>query len=372
MPVLPVQLKSLKKSELESLNKKIDRIKNVIIRFEQDTEFCSEQDKAASKCSRASKSKTPKKAPKINLTDCDAPFMKGKKGHKAPHYNIQVMVEANQFIVHAHSSTANNDLKELAPALEGYKSNTGKYPDKSNFDAGYSSFNNLEFLAQNHIQAFIPDKDDNKDFSEQLFHKSHFDYIPEQDIYICPRGSTLYFHRLDKSRDRVRKRYQPLGNECLDCPFKDKCTKAQKRTLSRDVAQELKEQMKQKLDTHRSFYNKRRFMVEPVFGHWKYNLGFNQFSLRGIDKVNAELFILAISWNFMKLANRMSQLKSFIIPVITGYRRLLRPLLHLKIYFPNFSKNFFIKYGLVKSSFMYLFFYYVFGNLYSRPACLAR
>lgn len=347
-----------KKSELESLNKKIDQIKDVMTRFESCSEPGSETSKS-SKTSKSTKSKTSKKAPKINLTDSDAPFMipiviGSKKGHKAPHYNVQVMVEANQFIVHAHSNTAHNDIKELEPALEGYNSNTGKYPDKSNFDAGYSSFNNLEYLEQNQIQTFIPNKDENKDFSDQRFHISHFEYVSEQDIYICPQGNTLYFHRLDKSGDRIRKRYQPTGNECLDCPFKDKCTKAQKRTLSRDVAQELKEQMKQKLDIHRSFYNKRRFMIEPVpiaigIGHWRHNLGFNQFSLRGIDKVNAELLILVISWNFMKLANRMNKtngLKSFIVARIRCYTGILKTFNRLKLCFPNFSKNFFIKYGL--------------------------
>ena len=34
----------------------------------------------------------------------------------------------------------------------------------------------------------------------KIFPKSDFDYKPEQDIYICPAGETLYPRRYDKRR----------------------------------------------------------------------------------------------------------------------------------------------------------------------------
>lgn len=121
---------------------------------------------------------------KLNFTDVDAPFMKGKKGEKAPHFNVQIMVETHQFIAHAHVTKQANDSNELKPCLEGYKKNTGNYPDKSNFDSGYMSFANLEYLEQNEIQVLIPHKD--KKNEDKPFHISKFKYIEELDYYICP------------------------------------------------------------------------------------------------------------------------------------------------------------------------------------------
>lgn len=228
--------------------------------------------------------------------------MKGKKGDKAPHYNAQIVVEANQFITHAHISTQANDTNELEPCLEGYKNKMGSYPEESNFDSGYMNFGNLEYITKHNIQVYIPDKDDLKSFEDKPFNIKNFQYLESLDIYICPAGNTLYFYKTDtSSRGRIRKRYKAIDNQCKTCPFKEQCTSAKQRVLCRDIAQDLKDQMKIDLAQNRTFYNKRRFMVEPVFGHWKRNLNFQQFSLRGVTKVNAELHIQAIAWNFAKL-----------------------------------------------------------------------
>jgi len=267
----------------EKLEQKIGQIQAIIPVFEQ-SELVDKPDA------------------KLNFTDIDAPFMKGKKGQIAPHYNAQVMVDANQFIIHAHVSKNANDLKEVKTCLETCKANTGQYPDKNNLDSGYMSFANIEYLDQNKIEAFIPDKDYAKDLEKQPFHINNFQYLLDQDAYRCPAGNILTFQRMDRTRGRDRKRYYNNDNQCQPCAFREQCTTAKKRTIARDIAQPLKDKMKQKLDANRDFYNKRRFMIEPVFGHLKHNLGFTQFSLRGLPKVNAELLLFAIAWNCCKLA----------------------------------------------------------------------
>ena len=62
--------------------------------------------------------------------------------------------------------------------------------------------------------------------------------------------------------------------------------------------------MRSKLDSAmgKANYAKRRHIIEPVFGHIKSVLGFTGFSLRGLEKVNAEFKIVAIAHNLKKIS----------------------------------------------------------------------
>jgi hypothetical protein len=64
-----------------------------------------------------------------------------------------------------------------------------------------------------------------------------------------------------------------------------------------------KETMKRKLKTKKgkSLYKKRKETVEPVVGIIKSVMGFGQFMLRGIEKVNAEWALVRLSYNFKRL-----------------------------------------------------------------------
>ena len=48
-------------------------------------------------------------------------------------------------------------------------------------------------------------------------------------------------------------------------------------------------------------YKKRKETVEPVFGIIKSVLGFRQFLLRGLEKVNPEWDLVTLAYNFKRL-----------------------------------------------------------------------
>jgi transposase len=64
-------------------------------------------------------------------------------------------------------------------------------------------------------------------------------------------------------------------------------------------------EMKEKLGTEeaKAKYKRRKCTVEPVFGIIKNALGFNCFSLRGIEKVKTEWLLVALAYNCKRLAN---------------------------------------------------------------------
>jgi len=68
-----------------------------------------------------------------------------------------------------------------------------------------------------------------------------------------------------------------------------------------------KEKMARKLKTKKGkqVYKKRKETVEPVFGIIKSVMGFRQFMLRGIEKVNTEWALVRVAYNFKRLHRLM-------------------------------------------------------------------
>jgi hypothetical protein len=53
----------------------------------------------------------------------------------------------------------------------------------------------------------------------------------------------------------------------------------------------------------RALYRLRKQTVEPAFGVIKHAIGFRQFLLRGLDKVETEWMLVAAAYNFRRLFN---------------------------------------------------------------------
>jgi hypothetical protein len=58
---------------------------------------------------------------------------------------------------------------------------------------------------------------------------------------------------------------------------------------------------KLKTDKGKGIYKKRKETVEPVFGIIKAGMGFRQFLLRGLEKVNAEWELVTLAYDFKRL-----------------------------------------------------------------------
>ncbi len=48
-------------------------------------------------------------------------------------------------------------------------------------------------------------------------------------------------------------------------------------------------------------YFARQYIIEPIFGHLKFNIGYRSFLLRGLEKVNSEYKLMCIGWNLKKM-----------------------------------------------------------------------
>jgi hypothetical protein len=182
-----------------------------------------------------------------NFTDPDSRIMKDSATKSlAQCYNGQAAVdEGSQVIVASRVSQQANDKRELKPLIEKLKTNLdGAKPNKVTADNGYFSEENLTYLAEEEIDAYVA--------TGRLKHTDRL--LP------APRGR-----------------------------------------IPKDAT--IKERMARKLRTikGRMIYAKRKEISEPVFGQIKEVRGFRQFLLRGIAKVDCEWDLICLGHNLLKL-----------------------------------------------------------------------
>jgi len=276
----------------------------------------------------------------LNLTDPDAPIMKGKKGYFDTNYNIQVGCSEDQVITYNDVVTDGNDKAQLIPALEGIQANTGQEIEIALADADFGTFDSLEYMHCHNICGYVPYRNMNATFEDQPFHSTHFEYDEERDVYICPAEQVLEFKSIKKEKRRNQQYRQYRTKACKACPFQKECCSSKRspyRTILREVRQGLRDEMKKRLNSEegKKMYLRRLHPIEAIFGHFKYNLGYTRFLLRGLEKVKAEFNLMCLAYNLKKLAKhllcQLLWLKSAIF---------WRPGAHKVRFIPDSSKNF--------------------------------
>lgn len=251
----------------------------------------------------------------INTTDPEAKFIKDTNTNKIkPSYNVQVALDAESGLIVAYKTTNTPDDQEhLEPMVEKAEENTGLKPKEVDADSGYYSNACVGSLEKQGIDTCIPDsntaacihkgEDIKSDKSSPKYTQDKFQYCPEEDIYICPQQKKLIYRKEKKLAHKTVKEYSCIET-CSSCPDKAKCLthpQAKHRTLVVDPEHEtlLLTQEKFKKEEYQQRYKERGGFIERVFGHFKKNLKFTQFQLRGRIKTDMETALLCIGFNLL-------------------------------------------------------------------------
>ena len=271
-------------------------------------------------------------------TDTDATFMRMKDDHmkngqlKAG-YNIQTATQ-NQYILFFTIHQNPGDTKTFESHLEQLKIRGLINPERIIADAGYGSETNYLYCLENNYEALIPynsfRKDGLKKTKKDTFNKINWHYDFESDSYTCPNGRYLDFKKYKRYTDKYGytrdiKVYECY--DCSDCPLKKLCTKAKgNRTLETNpIYEELKARVRYSLledEEKKEIYSRRKIEIESVFGNLKQNQAFTRFTLRGIEKVEVEFALHAISHNIKKLAKSLinkGNLAQFLGNILTNF-----------------------------------------------------
>jgi transposase len=289
-------------AELARLKEKQERIKAAEAEIER-----REKERKSQHPERANKRRGKAARTKVHLADLEAVTLKGRHG-LVTGYNAQAAVDSQeQVIVGAEVAASATDNDLLMPMLNTIQEMAGHLAEKTVLDAGYHSASNLEASQVAETDLYLADPALGRQASPQkwAYHKDHFEYDEEQDIYTCPEGRTLRYEYTTQSiGDNAPSIRVYRCRDCADCPNNDDCTRDVKgrRIRIRVEDKQLKQNRRKLLmESSKGIMKRRGAIVEPVFAVLREHHGLRRFLRRGLKNVCAEWHLLCAAYNLKKL-----------------------------------------------------------------------
>ena len=249
-------------------------------------------------------------------TDPDATFMHMKDDHMRnaqlkPAYNVQIGVEG-EYVTGVGIFQDRSDTATLIPFLENMKSYLNTRYRKVIADSGYESEENYRYLEEKEQTYYIKpqtyEKWKMKSFKNDISKRENMSYDSVKDEYICHNGNQLkpvgITHRTSATGYCSEITIYEC-NDCRDCPYKVKCTKA-KGNRQMQVSKKFIEKRRASYENITSEEGillrvNRSIQVEGAFGVLKDDYNFNRFLTRGKINVMNEFILLCFGYNVNKL-----------------------------------------------------------------------
>lgn len=252
-------------------------------------------------------------------TDTDATFMRMKDDHMQngqlkPGYNLQISTN-QQIITHYSIHQKPADTTTFIPHFTEFKKLYHQLPQSITADAGYGSEENYEYTETEEITSYIKynyfhkEQKQKKSKTDNLKNIRSLHHNKEQDTYYCPMGQPM---KRIGTQNRTTSNGYPQSyalyqaNNCHNCPLRGSChdQKGDRIISVNHRLNKLKDQAKERLLSPEGVKHRKQRPcdVEAVFGNIKQNKGFKRFMLRGLDKVEVEMGLVALAHNLAKVA----------------------------------------------------------------------
>jgi hypothetical protein len=273
-----------------------------------------------------------------NRTDNESAKMATSKGVIQGYTGVATVDEKAQIIVDAQAHGTGSEQELLLPVIAA----TAPHRNVDTVitaDAGYHSQANLKELAQQQIDAYVPDngyrKRDER-YADQTVHTAKpdplwnkakpskqskcfkpadFQLAEDRSHCVCPAGKRLYSNGSDCTiNGYVAMKFSGAQQDCVPCQRRKECLRTPEKTRTRqvsffqgrrDVQENHAEWMKVKIDSDlgREMITRRFATVEPVFGNLRGNKRLHRFTLRGKTKVDGQWKLYCMVHNVEKLAH---------------------------------------------------------------------
>lgn len=252
----------------------------------------------------------------MSKIDPDATFMRMKDDHMQngqlkPGYNFMASTN-NQYLVNYTLGQTTADTTLLIDHVEDFTEGYDASPQSLTADAGFGSEENYTDLEDKGIEAFVKYNYFHKEQRQTKkqpnpFHPDQLYYNKGTDTYYCPMGQAMknidsYKKKTKTGFTQTITRYQ--AQNCKGCPLRSLCHKAKgNRVIERNYNLIRLKSKARTLLTSKKGIEKRKqrcWDVEAVFGNIKQNMNFKRFMLRGLDKVNVEIGLIAMAHNLKK------------------------------------------------------------------------
>jgi transposase len=197
-------------------------------------------------------------------------------------------------------------------------------------DAKYGTTFNFLYLGRLGIPAFIPLTRFGV-MRKDIWGRDHFQWLPEEDAYLCPAGQKL--RRYAQARGTQRVQYRAPKGSCAACPFREQCTPSgRERTVGRSWGQEFVDATGELMTSPLGYQRlvERKIYIEGAFGLAKELHGLRRTRFRGRWRVQIQVWLTAAAMNIKKAVRSMrteprpaagSQLLTLLLAWLTPFRR---------------------------------------------------
>jgi hypothetical protein len=193
-------------------------------------------------------------------------------------------------------------------------------------DAKYGTSFNFLYLGRLGLPAFIPLTRFGV-MRKDIWGRERFQWLVQEDAYLCPAGQRLRRHAQIKGTQRVQ--YRAPRGSCAACRFREQCAPSGRdRTIHRSWGQESVERTEALLASPlgKQRLSERKIYVEGAFGLGKELHGLRRTRFRGRRRVQIELWLTAAAMNIKRAVRTMTRKGRPVTPallavVLTTLRR---------------------------------------------------
>jgi len=298
---------------------------------------------------RIGQGKKPKEV-KSNVTDNESAKMTTSKGTIQGYNGLATVDKKHQVIIDAQAFGEGQEHHTLQPITEAIKDRLqrlgirknifkGRYKPFITADTGFANEDNMQYLHDNRINAYIPDNQfrsrdpkfqnqkakygkrhqDKKQHTVEIFPATDFQFDANKMTCICPEGKHLSHRSTRTDKQGHHKAFfegrllqcRPCGRkaECLHNPGAADHRKGKGRQVSfiieKSNTPSYTDWMKERVDSPEGklIYSHRMSVVEPVFANIGTNKKLRRFSLRGKTKVQSQWRLYCMVHNIEKIMN---------------------------------------------------------------------
>lgn len=268
----------------------------------------------------------------ISTTDKDSRSIIIVKSIVEVAYNIQNAVDDKHNLIVHTQATNTNDGKALYKTATQAKDNLQLQKEDKLIvlaDKGYHTGAELHECQQNNMITHVAYKEQPsvKHIANEFLAES-FKYNLLTDTYSCPAGAVLTslgtWHNKKGEASETSYRFKTYRTDaCKTCALKDQCTKLPKRIIQRSEYQDAVDINDNNIKQNPQYYKRRQAICEHPFGSIKRHWGYTHTLLKGLQKVNGEMNLIMLCYNFMRTKN------------ILGFDKMLQAIQNWK---PDYSK----------------------------------
>src|SRR5215470_11022065 len=247
-----------------------------------------------------SRSKPPKE---VSLTDPQAAWVARVGVDPFFAYDANYLIDNKAGIIVDAEGTRANRIEEIAVTetmVDRVKRRFDLRPQRLAGDSVYGAARLLKALVDRNITPHVPvwDKSARPDGT---FSRADFIFDPERNVYICPGGAALTSTgNIDQGHIVY---YRANKSDCSACSLKPKCTTAAVRKVTRDVNEDVRDQVRALANTEAFRQSSReRKKVEMRFAHMKRIFKLDRLRLRGLNGAKDEVLLTATVQNLRRLA----------------------------------------------------------------------